>query len=204
MEQERNRPSDRSGSGTPALRPPLAEPSRARRFLRRELPDGWRFALQMATDLGRRVEYLAWADRAQIFDRYFVRQAEAVLRNEGLTELVTGASTPVLLHGGRPELEKRTRRFAAWSRLTVTALLLELNEGIEVSNAEQALTYLLTRDVTLARAAARWTARHGSEPIARALEDLPGYATVLLASCPNDTAGRFMARDAFWIAVLGR
>jgi len=160
--------------------------------------------MQMATDLGRQVEYLAWSERARIFDKYFVRQAEAMLRNDGLTELVTGPGTPVPLHGGRRELDERIRRFAAWSRATLTALLLDLDERIEITGADQALTYLLTRDLALAKAAARWTARHGNEPIARALEGLPGYAVVLLASSPNDTAGRFMARDAFWVAVLGR
>jgi hypothetical protein len=204
LESEDHRPPRRPGTGIPALRPTLAEPSRGRRFLRRELPDSWRFALQMATDLGRQVEYLAWTERARTFDKYFVRQAEAMLRNEGLTELVTGPGTSVRLHGGRGELEERARRFAAWSRATVTALLLDLDERIEITNAEQALTYLLSRDIVLAKAAARWTARHGNEPIAQALENLPGYAVVLLASSPNDTAGRFMARDAFWVAVLGR
>lgn len=204
MERDDDYPPRRLGTGVPALRPIRAEPSRACRFLRRELPDSWRFALQMATDLGRQAEYLAWTERARTFDKYFVRQAEAMLRNEGLTELVTGPGTPVELHGGRRELEERARRFASWSRATVTALLLDLNERIEITNAEQALTYLLSRDVALAKAAARWTARHGNQPIARVLEDLPGYAVVLLASSPNDTAGRFMARDAFWVAVLGR
>lgn len=202
MEQESN-PSSRR-SRLPPFRPTPADPNRARRFLRRELPDSWRFALQMATDLGHQVEFLAWTDRARTFDKYFVRQAEAMLRHDGLTELVAGSSTPVRLQPGRGELEERVRRFVVWSRATVTALLLDLDERLEVTNAEQALTYLLTRDVALAKAAARWTGRHGNAPIARALEELPGYAVVLLASNPNDTAARFMARDAFWIAVLGR
>jgi hypothetical protein len=33
---------------------------------------------------------------------------------------------------------------------------------------------------------------------------LPGYALVLLAASPSDTADRFMARDAFWTAVMAR
>jgi hypothetical protein len=33
---------------------------------------------------------------------------------------------------------------------------------------------------------------------------LPGYALVLLAMSPNDTMERFMARDAFWTAVMKR
>jgi hypothetical protein len=39
-------------------------------------------------------------------------------------------------------------------------------------------------------------------PIRQALAELPGYALVLLAMSPNDTAERFLARDAFWAAVM--
>ena len=38
-------------------------------------------------------------------------------------------------------------------------------------------------------------------PVAEALKTLPGYAIVLLATSPNDTVERFMARDAFWQAL---
>ena len=41
-------------------------------------------------------------------------------------------------------------------------------------------------------------------PIQHALRELPGHALVLLAVSPNDTAERFMARDAFWAAVMKR
>jgi hypothetical protein len=74
--------------------PALLEPSHARRFLQRALPDSWRFAHQMAVDLVRQLEFLAWAARADAFDTYFLRQAEAMLRPEGLTELINGPSAP--------------------------------------------------------------------------------------------------------------
>jgi hypothetical protein len=70
--------------------------------------------------------------------------------------------------------------------------------------AEQGLTYLLTRDLAFAKAAAVWTTFHGMSPIEGALRQLPGYALVLLAASPSDTAERFMARDAFWTAVMTR
>jgi hypothetical protein len=41
-------------------------------------------------------------------------------------------------------------------------------------------------------------------PIQQVLCELPGYALVLLATSPNDTVERFMARDAFWTAVMKR
>lgn len=186
------------------VRPALSEPSHARRFLQRTLPDSWRFAHQMAIDLVRQLEFLAWSGRADAFDTYFLRQAEAMLRPQGLTELLGG--TPGPPEGGRttPDLEERLRRFCAWSRAIVTAVLLDLDERSEVVNPYQVLTYLLTRHVPFARAAAAWTARAGMAPVQEALCELPGYALVLLATSPNDTVERFMARDAFWTAVMKR
>jgi hypothetical protein len=192
------------GVGQPSsiLRPAgLAEPSNARRFLQRAMPDSWRFAHQMALDMVRQTEFLSWPGRADAFDTYFLRQAEAMLRPTGLTELVNGA-TELADSGTRRDLEKRAGRFASWSRATVTAVLLDLREGPDVAGPLQALTYLIGRDLALARAAAAWTARHGMEPIGDVLRHLPGYALVLLASSPNDTAERFLARDAFWTAVM--
>jgi hypothetical protein len=186
------------------VRPALSEPSHARRFLQRTLPDSWRFAHQMAVDLVRQLEFLAWSGRADAFDTYFLRQAEAMLRPQGLTELLGG--TPGSPEAGRttPDLEERLVRFCVWSRAIVAAVLLDLDERHEVLNAHQALTYLLTRHVVFARAAAAWTAKAGMAPVQETLCELPGYALVLLATSPNDTAERFMARDAFWTAVMKR
>jgi hypothetical protein len=103
-----------------------------------------------------------------------------------------------------PELEERAARFAGWSRAIVTAVLLELAERLEISNPHQALAYLLSRELRFAKAAALWTAEHGVSAVEQALHELPGHALVLLAASPNDTAERFMARDAFWAAVMKR
>ena len=193
------------------VRPALSEPSHARRFLQRTLPDSWRFAHQMAIDLARQLEFLAWSGRADAFDTYLLRQAEAMLRPQGLTELLGG--TPAAPDGGRiapdgarttPDIEERLTRFCAWSRAIVTAVLLDLDERPEVVDSYQALSYLLTRHVPFARAAAAWTARAGMAPVQQALCELPGYALVLLATSPNDTVERFLARDAFWTAVMKR
>jgi len=179
------------------------EPSKARRCLQRMLPDSWRFAQQMAVDLVRQLEYLAWAGRAETFDTYFLRQAEAMLRPKGLTELISGQRPRCDSIPAR-RLEERATRFATWSRAIVSAVLLDLSERPEVDNPQQALTYLVGCDFGLAKAAALWTAEHGMAPVESALRDLPGYALVLLAASPNDTAERFMARDAFWSAVMKR
>ena len=186
------------------VRPALSEPSHARRFLQRTLPDSWRFAHQMAVDLVRQLEFLAWSGRADAFDTYFLRQAEAMLRPEGLTELINGASARSDGEQTTVDLEERLARFCTWSRVVVTAVLLDFDERREVTNARQALTYLLTGHVPFARAAGEWSAKAGIAPIREALTELPGYALVLLAMSPNDTAERFLARDAFWTAVMKR
>ena len=178
------------------------EPSQARRCLQRMLPDRWRFAQQMAVDLARQLEYLAWAGRAETFDAYFLRQAEAMLAPKGLTELISGQRQR--RDAPARELEERASRFATWSRAIATAVLLDLAEQPTVGNPYQALTYLLSRDLRLAKTAVLWTAEHGMAKVERALRELPGYALVLLAASPNDTAERFMARDAFWAAVMKR
>jgi hypothetical protein len=180
------------------------ESSGAQRFLQRVLPQSWRFAHHVAADLVRQVEYLPWSGRVEMLDTYFLRQAEAMLRPRGLTALVGGPSPP----SGEPlephQLERRCGRFADWSRTVVTAVLLDLDERMEVMGAEQGLTYLLARDLGYTKAAAVWTTFHGMSGIVQTLHRLPGYALVLLAASPSDTADRFMARDAFWTAVMAR
>jgi hypothetical protein len=186
----------------------LLEPHNARRFLQRTLPDSWRFAQQMAVDLTRQVEYLAWVARAETFDTYFLRQADVMLRAEGLLELINGDRQPAAevlpLSARASEPEPQAARFAIWGRAIVTAVLLQLGERLEVSNPHQALIYLLGREFRFAKAAALWTAEHGMTTVERTLRELPGHALVLLAASPNDTAERFMARDAFWAAVAKR
>ena len=167
------------------------------------MPDNWRFAHQTTVDLARRLEFLAWAGRADVLDSFFLGQAEAMLRPEGLSELI-GGSAPSQGPQITPDLEQRLTRFCAWSRALVTAMLLELGERREVVNPHQALTYLVTRHVPFTRAAATWSAHAGMAPIREALCELPGYALVLLAMSPNDTAERFLARDAFLTAVMNR
>ena len=131
------------------VRPPLSEASQTRRFLQRKMPDSWRFAHQTTIDLARRLEFLAWAGRADAFDTYFLRQAEAMLRPSGLTELIGGAA-PLGEDQTAPDLEERLARFCTWSRAIVTAVLLELvhdaggelGGDLEVELAAQAEVHL--------------------------------------------------------------
>jgi len=180
------------------------EPPGAKRFLQRTHPHCWRFAHQLSTDLVRQIEYLPWSGRVEVFDTYLLRQAETILRPCGLTAMVGGQPSTA----GEPlepgQFEPRRTRFAEWSRMVMTAALLDLDERAEVMSAQQGLTYLLTLDHGYAKAAAVWSTFHGMGSIVEALHRLPGYALVLLAASPSDTAERFMARDAFWAGVMAR
>jgi hypothetical protein len=179
-------------------------PSRdARRCLQRTLPDSWRFAQRAARDLACQIEHLAWAARVEILDVWFLRQAETMLQLAGVSRLISGEQVPAGASSAAA-LEGDAARFGIWSRAVVSAVLAELAEPPTVSNPHQALTLLLTGELRLARPAAHWAAEHGVTPVRQTLNELPGYALVLLAASPNDTAERVMARDAFWAAVMER
>ena len=158
----------------------------------------------MATELARQMRHLAWRDRAEVLDAHFLRQAEAMLRPQTVDELIGRSPAPVWPHPATAEVDARTTRFADWSRGVVTAVLLDLDETPVIGVPEQAVTYMLAQHLSFARAAASWAAVEGRASLAAALGELPGYALVLLAASPNDTAERFLARDAFWTAVVKR
>ncbi len=173
----------------------------SKRALQQMLPASWRFAYQTTLDLLSRIEHLAWPDRAEALDVYFSRQADGMLGTERVSAMVGGSIDP--LGGARvnPDDEDRAAAFATWCRAITTAVMIDLGRDRAIKEPVQALTYLVARDWQFAKSAAAWVAHHGMAPIAEALSSLPGYAIVLLATSPNDTAERFLAREAFWQAV---
>lgn len=172
-----------------------------RRALQRMLPASWRFAHQTAVDLLSRIEHLAWHDRADMLDVYFSRQADGMLGAARVTAMVGGQISRGIDETTAAQPDHRAAAFATWCRAITTAVMLDLGQDMAVRESCQALTYLVARDWHFAKAAAAWVANHGMGPVAEALNRLPGYAIVLLATSPNDTVERFMARDAFWQAV---
>ncbi len=165
------------------------------------LPASWRFAYQTTLDLLNRIEHLAWHDRADALDNYFSRQADGMLGAARVSAMVGGAINPLDGTPAECQGDDRAAGFAVWCRAITTAVMIDLDQDRLIKEPTQALTYLVARDWQFAKSAATWVAQHGMAPIAEALGNLPGYAIVLLATSPNDTAERFMARDAFWQAV---
>lgn len=173
----------------------------SKRALQQMLPAGWRFAHQTALDLLSQIEHLAWHDRADKLDGYFTQQADGMLGSRHMGAMV-GNGLSVVTDIDKPNAEgDKAANFAVWCRAVTTAVLIDLDHRIEIEEPTQALTYLVARDWQFAKSAAGWVAKNGMASVADALHKLPGYAIVLLATSPNDTAERFMARDAFWQAV---
>ncbi len=173
------------------------------RTLRQMLPANWRFAERAALELASQMAHLAWPDRAELLDQYFARQADAMLGPARVAALVDGRIEPDP-RGRRQVVDERAAHFATWCRAIVTAILLVLDEEAEVNDPHQALTCLLAPSWRFARAAAAWVAIESMQPIAACLSRRPGFALVLLATSPSDSVERFMARDAFWLALEQR
>lgn len=172
-----------------------------KRALQQMLPASWRFAYQTTLDLLSRIEHLAWRDRADALDIYFSRQADGMLGTARVSAMVGGSIDPLGSVPAEHHGDDRAAAFATWCRAITTAVMIDLDQDRSIKEPVQALTYLVARDWQFAKSAAAWVANHGMAPIAEALGSLPGYAIVLLATSPNDTAERFMAREAFWQAV---
>jgi hypothetical protein len=172
-----------------------------KRALQQMLPASWRFAYQTTLELLHRIEHLAWHDRADALDGYFSRQADGMLGTARVSAIVGGTIAPLDGAPAAHQADDRAAAFATWCRAITTAVMIDLSQDRSIRHPTQALTYLVARDWQFAKSAAAWVARHGMAPIAEALGRLPGYAMVLLATSPNDTSERFLAREAFWQAV---
>jgi len=181
-------------------------PLGGKRALQQMLPAGWRFAHQTAMDLISQLEHLAWRDRADKLDGFFTQQADGMLGQRRM-DAVVGSRLSVVTEEPRPApsndraAQDQAADFATWCRAITTAVMIDLDQSQAVKEPTQALTYLVARDWQFAKLAAAWVAENGMAPVAEALKTLPGYAIVLLATSPNDSAERFLARDAFWQAV---
>jgi hypothetical protein len=164
-------------------------------FLEESLGGDAQQAQHLTVALARRVEYLTWSDRARVLDEFFWTEAHARLPIEIVTAVVNRQpSAP-----GAPLV-------VAYARLcthVLTGTLLALDEPIGITAVEQALTYALSRSAEHQEAALEWIRATGCPTVQDHLTRLPGYAFLLLTASESDSAETFMARDAFWAAVLG-
>ncbi len=160
------------------------------------LPREWRSALVAAEDLAQRLRYLNWSERASVLDGYLWAQARERLSTDSVTAVVNRHAE--VFRPGHP-----SRTYALWCQSILTGVLILLEEAGPITCAPQALTCLLSAAAEHRRLVDAWLAETTPEQLQRELSRLPGYAFLLLTLCPNDTAESFMARDAFWTAMLG-
>ncbi len=167
------------------------------RLLRERLGENWAEVLPSAERLCEEIRFLPWWDRARVLDAFCWAEAQRLLSTEEITGVVNR----------QPEMLRRAdsvRRYAEATSATLAACFALLGEEISVEGEATALTFLLTGHEPLLRAAMAWIEAADGRGLREAMVRLPGFAFLFLILYPNDSAESFMARDAFWAAMLGR
>lgn len=157
----------------------------------------WRAARDDAARLARRLQYLTWPDRARVLDEYLWSRARATLSSEAVTAVINRK-----LHQ-HPDADE-VRRYARYCGSVVATALCVLGDNGAILSETQALTLSLSTTELHRTRAADWIAAQPAAALGEQLRQLPGFAFVLMTIHPNDSAESFLARDAFWIAMLGR
>lgn len=170
---------------------------KAVRYLRRALPRDWERAAATAATLAEAGRYLPWSDRARLFDDFFWAEVKSRLSNEDVTAIVN-RMTGLLTAPDRVDVYDR---FCA---AVVTATLLQLAEPLRVDDEAGALIHFLSLEPEHREAALDWIGAGHHLGFDQLLPSWPGCAFLLLIRSPSDSAESFLARDAFWAAMLGR
>lgn len=165
-------------------------------FLQDQVPNGWQDAARHAQCLATRLQYLPWTDRMAQLDDFVWGEARRLLSNEEITAVIN--RQPYTLATSHTILE-----YATMCSAVITSILMLLEEGDPAAQPEQALALLLSRSAEHQEAALDWIQEGGFERLKSVMARLPGFAFLYLAVYPNDSAESFMARDAFWTAMLG-
>lgn len=165
-------------------------------FLKDQMPNGWRAASDHARRLATRLQFLPWPDRARQLDDFVWGEARRLLSNDEITAVIN--RQPYTLATSHAILE-----YATMCSAVMTSVLLLLAEPSDADCPHHALVLLLSRDSDHQEVAVRWIHRGGFASLKSVMTTLPGFAFLYLAVYPNDSAESFMARDAFWTAMLG-
>ena len=150
-----------------------------------------------AGQLTRRLEFLTWAGRADILDAFFWSEAKTRLPHDMITSVINRRVGGVAALAG-------LAAFTNYARAVLTTALIGLDEPARIEDEAAALTYRLSLLPTHNEAARAWTDGRQPQGAGHELARRPGFAFLLLALSPDDSAESFMARDAFFAAMLGR
>jgi hypothetical protein len=167
-------------------------------YLRRALPDRWDEAAGAAERLAHGTRYLPWGDRARAFDEFFWGEAKSRLTTEDVTAIVNRQAGSLADPG-------RVEAYTRFCRASVAAALLLLGDPPRVHDEAAALVHFLSLQRQHQEAALDWIGDGSHHTLlAGRLPSWPGCAFLLLILSPSDSAESFLARDAFWAAMLGR
>jgi len=135
-------------------------------------------------------------DRAQVLDDFVWTRARQMLSNEEITAVINRQRN-------QSEMTNTVFEFATYSSTIITSVILLLDEYPDVRCSSQALTFLLSRLAIHQDKALAWAELATPNQLQERMAKLPGFAFLFLTIYPNDSAESFMARDAFWQAMLG-
>lgn len=150
-----------------------------------------------AGQLARRLEFLTWDGRGDILDAFFWSEAKTRLSHELITAVINRRV-------GGPAALAEIEGFTRYARAVLTAALLGLDEPARVEDGTAFLAYRLSLLPAHNEAARAWLDGQPSPGPLHGLARRPGFAFLLLALSPSDSAESFLARDAFFAAMLGR
>ena len=165
-------------------------------FLQDQIPHGWQPAHDLSCWLHRRIEFLPWKDRTQVLDDFVWMRARQMLSNEEITAVINRDLSHLAMSDAVFD-------FATYSSTILTSVLLLLDEHPDVRCSSHALSLLLSKLTNHQDKGLAWAQKMGALALQDRMSELPGFAFLFLTIYPNDSAESFMARDAFWHAMLG-
>ncbi len=161
-----------------------------------EVPALRRTAIERAQALSLRIEYLTWPDRARELDRLFWVDANERLGHQEITAVIN-----------RQALTSSEARavgdYARQIKDVLTETFVLLKEPPVVGSVWQAFTWLMVCREHEHAPALAWLRTADPAMLRAHLAKLPGFAFLILAATQDDTLESFLARDAFWDAMLG-
>lgn len=157
----------------------------------------WRDVREEAAALARRIHYLGWPDRAAVIDELLWTRARTTLSSEQVTAIINRIASG-------DSRDASALAYAAYCGAVVSGALAVLRDATPIRCNAQALVLLATDREDLRAGALDWLGRDGGEALAAAIAGRPGHAFLLLSRTASDTAQSFVARDAFFAAMLGR
>lgn len=165
-------------------------------WLTAQLSAGREAKLDRARLLSLRIEYLTWPDRVAELDRLFWVDANERLGHQEITAVINRQSLSA-------SEARAVGDYARQVKGVLTETFILLDERPVVGSVWQAFTWLLVHREREHAPALAWLRAADPVLLRSHLGRLPGFAFLILATTQDDNVESFLARDAFWDAMLG-